>query len=147
MTKDQDREAFEKAITVEGLHVNLTRIGPADSRSGEYAHTIVQTCWHVWQQALAYTREQEAAKEMSEQEQTTRDTHFQGFAKLLADELRVTGGYPISEVKQLIARRSYDLVHHTLLNASLRDLDSLTTEECVVNIPDLSTLPEERMKQ
>ena len=72
---------------------------------------------------------------------SSRDTHFTGFAKLLADELRVTGGYPISEVKQLIARRAYDLAYHTLFNASLRDLDSLTTEECVINIPDLTELP------
>lgn len=54
MAENQDREAFEKAITVEGMHVNLTRIGPADSRAGEYAHGIVQTCWQVWQYALAY---------------------------------------------------------------------------------------------
>jgi hypothetical protein len=63
MTTDQDREAFEKAVTVEGMHVNLTRIGPADSRAGEYAHTIVQTCWQVWQYALAYSQEKQDAPE------------------------------------------------------------------------------------
>jgi hypothetical protein len=55
------REAFEKAITVEGLHVNLTRIGPASLNTGEYADVIVQTCWKVWQLALAHenTEQQE----------------------------------------------------------------------------------------
>lgn len=39
-----------------------------------------------------------------------RDTQFVGFAKLLTDELKVTGGYPISEVRTMIAQRAYDLV-------------------------------------
>ncbi len=52
--EDRDREAFEQAIITEGLPVNLTRIGPASSRTGEYASVIVQTCWNIWKMALAY---------------------------------------------------------------------------------------------
>lgn len=73
-----------------------------------------------------------------------RDTHFLGFAKLLADELKVTGGYPISEVKQLIARRAYDLVAHTIENTEHIDLDRLSTEEHVPRIPDLTAWPREQ---
>ncbi len=74
-------------------------------------------------------------------EQNPRDTHFVGFAKLLADELKVTGGYPISEVKQLIARRAYDLVAHTLLNVSHYSMDALSSEEQIQEIPDMTELP------
>jgi hypothetical protein len=46
-----ERAVFEKSIATEGLHVNLTRIGPASQQAGEYADPIVQTCWKVWQLA------------------------------------------------------------------------------------------------
>jgi hypothetical protein len=72
-----------------------------------------------------------------------RDTQFQNFAKLLADELKVTGGYPISEVWTMIAQRAYDLVSHTILNVSMSDLDMLSHKECVERIPDLTVWPEQ----
>src|SRR5690348_1969 len=79
MTEDQDREAFEKAVTVEGMHVNLTRIGPADSHAGEYAHAIVQTCWQVWQYALAYSQEKQNAPEPEPSHQHATNKENQHF--------------------------------------------------------------------
>lgn len=71
-----------------------------------------------------------------------RDTQFASFAKLLADELKVTGGYPISEVQTMIAQRAYDLVVHTLSNVEHINLDRLTEEEHAARIPDMVEWPE-----
>lgn len=71
-----------------------------------------------------------------------RDTQFAGFAELLSNELR---GWELSkpDVKQIIARRAYDLVRHTIECTSHIDLDRLTSDEHTLRIPDLTTWPEE----
>jgi hypothetical protein len=70
MTKDQDREAFEQAVTSKWFYTNLTRIGPASDNAGDYGHVITQDYWTVWQLALAYARgtEPSLTKEESEQQ-------------------------------------------------------------------------------
>jgi hypothetical protein len=73
MTKDQDREAFERAITREGFYVNLTRIGPASDNAGDYGDVIVQDCWTVWQLALAYARGTEPSRIKEEREQPCQE--------------------------------------------------------------------------
>lgn len=87
-----------------------------------------------------------------------RDTHFLGFASALFQEMQadLTALYVAlgsrreqdiasaeSIIQQLIARRTYDLVKHTILNIGPADLDMLTTEECVQRVPDLTELPKE----
>lgn len=135
MSKEQDREAFEKAIRQPGMHVNLTRIGPADSNAGDYADVIVRTCWTIWQLALAYCREKQDTPTMTRE---ACDTRFQGFAELLFEELHQAGDVWFDDRwKTVIARRAYDLVKHTILNIGPADLDILTTEECVQRVPDM----------
>lgn len=55
MDSKEDREAFEKAVSTEKFfYVDLTKIGPAASRAGEYADPLVQTCWNIWKLARDY---------------------------------------------------------------------------------------------
>lgn len=61
--ENQDRDAFEKVVTEKGWHSYLAKVGPGGYQSGEYAHTIMQTCWEVWQRALTYARNQQSAEE------------------------------------------------------------------------------------
>ena len=72
-----------------------------------------------------------------------RDAHFQGFAKLLYDELEnlhyrrpfTPDGY-VREVQTIIARRAYDLMIHTLYHSRYdRTVPS-------VSIPDMTAWPE-----
>lgn len=73
-----------------------------------------------------------------------RDTHFQGFAKLLLEELLQDGEVWIDtgnphwrdEWERTIAQRAYDLAHHTILNVSHIDLDRLDMHEIVERTPD-----------
>ncbi len=77
-----------------------------------------------------------------------RDTHFQGFAKLLWDELVRANEYGYIDVNTdddptdptdyltLIARRAYDLVEYTLL---VLDID--TTRALISDVPDLTFWP------
>ena len=93
-----------------------------------------------------------------------RDTQFAGFAKLLWDELVEQRGYvdvdaywddgidPIN-YRQIIARRAYDLVKHTMIELScqgaldFRDPDFDKYEyragEMVEIIPDMTEWPRE----
>jgi hypothetical protein len=79
-----------------------------------------------------------------------RETQFQGFAKLLTDELikylTSRAGLTLDEIEQewheVIARRAYDLVCHA--QADPKDLDVLGLEEAIQRIPDMTELPKER---
>ncbi len=81
-----------------------------------------------------------------------RDTHFAGFAKLLWDEFedlghRLPPDFNFTpenwawEVQQLVARRVYDLVMHTLFH-SIDSFDPNYDYELLEGIPDLTTWPE-----
>lgn len=86
-----------------------------------------------------------------------RSTHFGTFAKLLLDELHAFAFQAfvmhreIEELEiqkeQIIARRAYDLVQHTVLSIGPADLDRLTTDECVQSVPDLAELPVEKAEE
>ena len=74
-----------------------------------------------------------------------RDTQFAGFAKMLWQELyhEIDWQQDSGEgVEQIIARRAYDLVSHTLLNTGPMMLDCYSHEEQVAAIPDMTTWPE-----
>lgn len=95
-----------------------------------------------------------------------RDTHFQGFAKLLYDELdtscllselcieQADSEHPavqkiIQRIQKLFAQRAYDLAYHVLKTAEEHDLFaddfygrfSLDTEAKLSEIPDLAEWP------
>lgn len=78
---------------------------------------------------------------------TDRDTHFQGFANLLFDELLHANGYGYIEVherhmdrdeadmlmyRKIIAQRAYDLLDHASQFVMVRPED----------VPDLTAWPE-----
>lgn len=86
-TEDQDRKAFEDAVTIEGMHVNLSRIGPASENAGEYADVIVQTCWHVWQLALAYARREQGKEIDQPMHLTTSQKNYYTMAHDILDTL------------------------------------------------------------
>jgi|SRR6266567_6006141 len=74
-----------------------------------------------------------------------RDTHFAGFAQLLAQEIveiddlfiETTSPDITAEIAQHIARRAYDLMIHTLYHSRYdREVPS-------VSIPDMTAWPEE----
>jgi hypothetical protein len=82
-----------------------------------------------------------------------RDTQFQGFAKVLLDELCEASIVMVEtpfqddwreEWEVTIARRAYDLVSHTIRNTSSRDLDVLDYDEIPPRIPDMLELPKEQ---
>jgi len=80
-----------------------------------------------------------------------RDTHFAGFAKLVAEELPDPPiddsylGLPTAEwketIQKIIARRAYDLVFHTLMEVDPAWLDMLDTSEWTGRIPDMTEWP------
>jgi len=83
---------------------------------------------------------------------TDRDTHFQGFAKRLNEDINTlacsytAGTFPGHETLQarietIVARRAYDLVRHAIESIGPYDLDCLSTDECVMRVPDLPDLP------
>lgn len=73
-----------------------------------------------------------------------RDTQFQGFAKALMEELLTYFG-DFEDMEQIIARRAYDLVAHTLDHVEAVAFDRLSIGEHVESfIPDLPELPEEQ---
>lgn len=86
----------------------------------------------------------------------SRDDQFAGFAARLLQELLDQGAYvAISEwatggdslkSEQLIARRVYDLVSHTLHNTGPMMLDCYSHEEQIAAIPDMRQWPEETNK-
>ena len=84
-----------------------------------------------------------------------RDTHFQGFAKQQFEDVegmfmkwvvatRWEREEPAHDIQLYLARRAYDLALHTLLHVEHINLDSLSYEEHVTRIPDMTELPEER---
>lgn len=71
----------------------------------------------------------------------SKDTQFQGFAKLLFDE---TGkALSNAHMKQIIASLAYALVKHTIEHIDPIDLDRLSPDEHVARIPDLTELPKD----
>ena len=70
-----------------------------------------------------------------------RDTHFQGFAKLLWEEASNT---PMNEIEQLIARRAYDLVVHALNTCSLEAFEIMGNG--VEEVPDLAEWPKSEQR-
>ena len=87
-----------------------------------------------------------------------RDEHFQGFAKQQFDD--VAGMFnrlflarqdcdqaremeATNDIQLYLARRAYDLALHTLLHVEHINLDSLSYEEHVTRIPDLTELSKE----
>ncbi len=84
-----------------------------------------------------------------------RDTHFQGFAKQQFEDVegmfmkwvvatRWEREESAHDIQLYLARRAYDLALHTLLHVEHINLDSLSYEEHVTRIPDMTELPEER---
>ena len=78
--------------------------------------------------------------------ENARDTQFAGFAELLADELR---GWELSRpgVKQIIARRAYDLVCHSVsqITGQMGDemeAGTMKPQDCAEYVPDLTEWPE-----
>lgn len=91
---------------------------------------------------------------MDEQQSNPRDMQFKGFAKKLIEEMLAQrqGNWidfndwdhdEIEEYSQVIARRAYDLVEHTLSWTAHIDLDRLLPDEHATRIPDLTEWPEE----
>jgi len=90
-----------------------------------------------------------------------RDTHFQGFAKLLYDELSKLEGshetliseyrnkYDKQAIVNLMAQRAYDLVSHALMHttpasgSTIRKFQGLSIEEIAGALPDLTEWPVE----
>ncbi len=84
-----------------------------------------------------------------------RDTHFQGFAKQQFEDVegmfmkwvvatRWEREESAHDIQLYLARRAYDLALHTLLHVEHINLDSLSYEEHVTRIPDMTELPEEQ---
>ena len=88
---------------------------------------------------------------------SARDTQFAGFAKLVVEDLRLHGGFPMrpvnrSEVRPLIeriiARRAYDLAYHVMSETTVgmaaeNEGGELSRQENIDAIPDLTHWPEE----
>jgi hypothetical protein len=80
---------------------------------------------------------------------SNRDTHFARFAMMLMDEiLNVKGMYTNPnwriDCQEVIARRAYDLVKHTIEQTEHINLDRLGPDEHVERIPDMTELPKEQ---
>ena len=79
---------------------------------------------------------------------SNRDTQFQGFAKLLLQEMLETDlGYTRTVhwregMEKIIVRWAYNLVYHA--QADPKDLDVLGFEEAIQRIPDMTELPKEQ---
>lgn len=92
-----------------------------------------------------------------------RDTQFQGFAKLLYDELydqfynlrcqeedmdymgrNKEAEQTRKEIKITIARRAYDLAYHAAFYIDERDCDVFGFEGAMQRIPDMTELPKEQ---
>ncbi len=88
-----------------------------------------------------------------------RDTHFSGFAQAVVEEMYklefwIEPGLEYDDMRQafadIIARRAYDLVLHTVWQtipasgSTIKKYQGLTIEEIAAMIPDLPELPEEQ---
>jgi hypothetical protein len=89
-----------------------------------------------------------------------RDTQFAGFAKLLMQEMIALRGYidiggysdedalsSASDYVEIITQYSYDLACHIVEHvsesmAALREVESMSVQECVNEIPDMTEWPE-----
>lgn len=84
---------------------------------------------------------------------TPRDTQFAGFAEKLSQEIHdmacsftiFPGAYVLKRMEcEIIARRAYDLVMHTLWNVASIDMETLFIDEMAAKVPDLTELPKEQ---
>ncbi len=122
-------------------------IAEVDITNGIVQPPNAWTMVRAMRKQIVYVDDTPVKTTIAPSDNSQRDTHFAGFAKLLADELQVTGGYPLSEVKQLIARRAYDLVTHVLWQttpasgSTIKKYKGLTIEEIARAIPDMPALP------
>lgn len=90
----------------------------------------------------------------------SRDSQFQEFAKLLLKELIDSAldeyglviegreqyadlNHDLTVCEEIIARRAYDLVKHTIENTAHIDLDRELPENHALLIPDMTELPKE----
>jgi hypothetical protein len=83
-----------------------------------------------------------------------RDTQFQGFAKLLFEELQaieiegLKNSWNNLDVyrrqREAIARRAYDLARHAALHIDEQACDVLGFEDAMQRIPDMTELPKDR---
>lgn len=74
---------------------------------------------------------------MSEQPQNARDTQFAGFAKLLINDLmQANSSDDRAKKEQVIARRAYDLVKHTI--RELQYDDDRYSDDWTQKIPDMT---------
>lgn len=83
-----------------------------------------------------------------------RDTHFQGFAKLFADELDQIDLVIMKrrdwqqQARQLITQRAYDLIRHTIEYVKTEVYyGNFVTWADASDIPDLTQRPEERERE
>lgn len=91
-------------------------------------------------------------------EQSTRDTHFAVFAKLLFDELLdVDDGHidvstynqadddMVEKYRRLIAQRAYDLAMHVMkyTDGGFYPSSYFAGSKAINNVPDLAELPKE----
>lgn len=83
------------------------------------------------------------------------DTHFQQFAELLVKEFESNDLIPehharliIKErMRKIIAQRAYDLACHVVnhvseTQATYREVDYMTAQEIVADIPDMTAFPD-----
>ena len=93
-------------------------------------------------------------KELEDRENmsdNTRDTQFQGFAKLVWEEIankfgewwETDAAFTSDQSRDIIARRAYDLVKHTIENTAHIDLDRELPEDHALLIPDMTELTKE----
>lgn len=82
-----------------------------------------------------------------------RDTKFQGFAKLLMDELGDQGfvfdgaddinrDEQLEQIKLLIARRAYDFACHNF-NYTTESMTRMFVDEAIEAIPDMTRWPKD----
>jgi hypothetical protein len=82
---------------------------------------------------------------------SNRDTQFAGFAKLLTEELRVNGAFPVHplaweelrpDIEKIIARRAYDfLVTCQSVTSFIKSWREC--EEVASRVPDVTSWPKE----
>lgn len=84
-----------------------------------------------------------------------RDTQFKGFASLILGEMlqasKTYSGLIDSEsstwqeaMQQIIARRAYDLIEHTICSENPIAHQCMSEDEIVASIPDLTEWPKEQ---
>jgi hypothetical protein len=80
---------------------------------------------------------------------TERDTHFQGFARLLWTAIVQSPEWPyislseeeIQQAETVIAQRAYDFAKHVLHSFEPFDFDTETRDDLLDRVPDLTEWP------